>query len=225
MLTSNGFSELAKLLLRYGHEQTETLQQILREKNYTQQTLIDYLTHEGALTRKAAVHALGLIGDVDAVPPLIESLRGDDPTTCLDAEQALWAIWFRSGGDESVDTMLKEGANHIKEKRYQESIEVLTEAIRIAPDFAEAYNQRAIAYFLLDEWLKSIDDCKKTVELNPYHFGAFAGIGQCYLRLGKLREAINAFQKALELNPNLYSIAHTVLQIQRALREHFGEEE
>ena len=223
MSIGNGFSELAKLLLRYGHEQTETLQQILREKNYTQQTLIDHLTHEGSLTRRAAVHALGLIGDVDAVPLLIECLGGDDPTTRLDAEQALWEIWFRSG-DESVNTMLKKGVNHIREKQYEESIDVLTEAIRIAPNFAEAYNQRAIAYFLLDEWRKSIDDCKKTVEINPYHFGAFAGMGQCYLRLGKLKEAINAFQRALELNPNLYAIAHTVLQIQKALREHFGEE-
>ena len=224
MSTSNGFSELAKQLLRYGHEQKETLQQILGEQNYTQQTLIDYLNHEGSLTRRAAIHALSLIGDMDAVPPLIESLKDNDPTTCLDAEQALWAIWFRSE-DESVNTMLEEGANHIKEKQYQESIEVLTEVIRIAPDFAEAYNQRAIAYFLLDEWRKSIEDCEKAVELNPYHFGAVAGIGQCYLRLGKLREAIDAFQKALELNPNLYGIAHTVWQIQKALHEHFEEDE
>ena len=44
-------------------------------------------------------------------------------------------------------------------------------------------------------------------------------MGQCYLRLGDLREALKAFQRALEIHPSLYGVAHTVLQIQDALQE------
>ena len=218
MAKRNGFSELAKLLVRYPTQrQREKLTQLLLQ-NYTQKNLIDYLTDEVAPTRQAAAYALGIIGNMDAVPPLVKALRHNDPDLRSNAEQALWAIWFRSG-DKSVDDMLRKGAGYIKQERYVEAVDLLTEITHVAPDFAEGYNQRAIAYFMLEEWEQSIDDCKKVVALNPVHFGAFAGMGQCYLRLGNLREALEAFQQALEIHPSLYGVAHTVLQIQEALQE------
>ena len=218
MAKRNGFSELAKLLVRYPTQgQRETLKQLLLQ-NYTQENLVDYLTHEVGPTRQAAAYALGIIGNTEAIAPLAKALHHSDPDMRSNAEQALWAVWFRSG-DKSVDDMLRKGAEYIKKEQYVEAIDLLTEIIQIAPEFAEGYNQRAIAYFMLEEWEQSIDDCKKVIALNSVHFGAFAGMGQCYLRLGNLREALKAFQRALEIHPGLYGVAHTVLQIQDALEE------
>ena len=218
MAKRNGFSELAKLLVRYPTQgQREKLKQLLLQ-NYTQENLINYLAHEASPTRQAAAYALGIIGDMKAVSPLVKSLQHSDPDMRSSAEQALWSIWFRSG-DQSVDDMLQKGAGYIKKEQYAEAIDLLTEVTHIAPEFAEGYNQRAIAYFMLEEWEQSIDDCKKVITLNPVHFGAFAGMGQCYLQLGSLREALKAFQRALEIHPGLYGIAHTILQIQDALQE------
>ncbi len=218
MAKRNGFSQLAELLIRYPAQgQRQKLKQLLHQ-NYTQEDLIKYLRHEGSPTRQAAAYALGIIGNTDAVSPLVKALQQSDPDMCSNAEQALWAIWFRSG-DKSVNELLQKGTGYIKKERYAEAVDVLTEVTQIAPEFAEGYNQRAIAYFMLEEWEQSIDDCKKVVALNPVHFGAFAGMGQCHLRLGNLREALKAFHRALEINPGLYSIAHTMLQIQDALQE------
>ena len=218
MAKQNGFSKLAKLLIRYpAHGQREKLKQLLLQ-NYTQENLVEYLTHEVAPTRQAAAYALGIIGDMEAVLPLVKALQHSDSDMSSNAEQALWAIWFRSG-DQSVDDMLRKGAKHIQNEQYTEAVNLLTEVTQAAPEFAEGYNQRAIAYFMLEEWEQSIDDCKKVVTLNSVHFGALAGMGQCYLRLGNLREALKAFQRALEIHPGLYGVAHTILQIQDALRE------
>ena len=222
MAKRNGFSELAKLLVRYPTQgQREKLEQLLLQ-NYTQDNLIGYLTHEAAPTQQAAAYALGIIGDEEAITPLVKALQHSDPDMRSNAERALWAIWFRSG-DKSVDDMLQKGAEHVKKEQYTEAVDLLTEITQIAPDFAEGYNQRAIAYFMLEEWEQSIDDCKKVIALNPVHFGAFAGMGQCYLRLGNLRQALKAFQRALEIHPGLYGVAHTVLQIQDALQEQLSQ--
>ena len=220
----NGFSALAKLLFHYPAQgQKADLKKVLLKENYTQETLIKLLPHQILPTRRAAAHALGIIGDMQAIPPLIEALQHKDPGLRSNAEQALWAIWFRSG-DESVDAMLREGARYIEKEHYREAIQKLTEVIQAAPEFAEGYNQRAIAYFMLEEWENSIDDCEEAIELNPCHFGAFAGMGHCYLRLGYLREAMDAYQQALKINPHLYAIVYTILQIQVALREHLEDE-
>ena len=122
MSGKNGASNLANLFVRYSSpKQQEELKQALL-KEYTQDALIALLEHEAVTTRRAAAHAIGLIGDMQAAEPLVEALDHDDPGTRSNAEQALWAIWFRSG-NESVDAMLREGAQHIKKEQYEKAIE------------------------------------------------------------------------------------------------------
>lgn len=221
MPEQNGFSELARLMHQHP-DQKGALKRTLKEK-YSQEMLIDSLENQKPLTCRAAAYALGEIANGEAMPSLVAALTHEDPGTRANAEQALWSIWFRSD-DESVDAMMRKGVNHIKKQRYDEAVRVFSEVIRITDNFAEGYNQRAIAYFMSDELSKSVEDCKKTIELNPYHFGAFAGMGQCYLKLGDLTAAIDAFQQAIEINPNLYAISRIILEIQNMLQQHFGEE-
>ena len=221
MPEQNGFSELARLMHQHPN-QKHALKRALEEK-YSQETLIESLENRKPLTCRAAAYALGEIANEDAIPSLVAALTHEDPGTRANAEQALWSIWFRSD-DESVSAMMQKGTNHIKKQQYGEAIQVFSEVIRIAANFAEGHNQRAIAYFMSDELSKSIEDCKKTVELNPFHFGALAGMGQCYLKLGDLAAAMDAFRRALEINPNLYAIERIILEIQSMLQQHFGEE-
>ncbi len=221
MPEQNGFSELARLMHQHPN-QKHTLRRVLEEK-YSLGTLMDLLDHPKSLTRRAAAYALGAIANKDAMPPLVAALAHEDPNTRASAERALWSIWFQSG-DESVDAMMLKGKNHMRKQEYGEAIQVFTEVIGMAAGFAEGYNQRAIAYLLSNELSKSIEDCKKTIELNPFHFGALAGMGQCYLKLGNLAAALDAFQQALEINPNLSPIARIILEIQHVLRQHLEDE-
>ena len=165
MPEQNGFSELARLMHQHP-DQKETLRRTLEEK-YSQEALIDSLEDQKPLTCRAAAYALGEIANEDAIPSLVAALTHEDPGTRANAEQALWSIWFRSD-DESVDAMMQKGVNHINKQRYDEAIQVFSEVIRIAANFAEGYNQRAIAYFMSDELSKSVEDCKRTIELNPF---------------------------------------------------------
>lgn len=216
MPAGNGFSELASLM--YTNDVDENhLREILSSK-YTDSDLVNYLQNENLLVARAAATALGLIGSMDIVPALVENLKNDDYRSTINSETSLWLIWSRSDNDD-VDKMLNDGKKLIENEKFSEAIEQFTAVIEVDPNFAEGYNQRAIACFVMGEWEKAIEDCKQTVKLNTYHFGAYAGMGHAYLRLGKIVEAIEAYKQALTINPNLLSIAKVIIQLRRVLEE------
>ena len=210
MYRNNGFSELAKLMFKNSGDE-EKIKQLLIS-NYSEADLAAYLHSKDPLLGRAAGFALRLVGSPEVIPVLIAALKDNDRGTRFNAEYALWEIWSHSG-DDSVDAMLTDGKNLLKNEAYQQAVERFTTVIEADPSFAEGYNQRAIAHFMLEEWSKAVRDCKQTVALNPYHFGAFAGMGHIYVRLGKIEEAIEAYKQALVINPNLISIAEAVLRL------------
>ena len=89
-----------------------------------------------------------------------------------------------------------------------------------APLFAEAINQRAILHFENEDWALAISDCEKVLKLNPFHFGAAAGLGRCFMQLRKHRAALKAFRTALHVNPGLVDVEEAV----RTLESTLGEE-
>ena len=216
----NGFSELAADLFTNSGD-IEKLKKLLSTK-YTINDLIDYLEHNDPLVSRTSAAALGLIADMNAAPALVESLKSRDVRTAINAETALWSIWSRSG-DELVDELLNTGKDYLKTEDYFDAIDTFTKVIEAVPDFAEGYNQRAIAYFILEDWNNALEDCKKTIELNPLHFGAFAGMGHVYIRLQNIDAAVDAYNRALTINPNLISIAQSIRQIHQG--SHESEEE
>lgn len=213
----NGHSKLALLVQRYlDSDNVEGVKKRLVEE-YGQSKLILLLRDGGVHTKRCAAYCLGLIGDQKSLPSLAGALKMEDAKICINAEEAMWSIWFRSG-DEEIDKVFLEGVKLTQERDFEEAINKFEEAILRGPDFAEAYNQRAIVYFLLERWDESIADCQTTLILNPFHFGALAGMGHCYLRKGDLRNALKCYEKALEINPNMTGVDENVAQL-RAMSE------
>jgi tetratricopeptide (TPR) repeat protein len=62
----------------------------------------------------------------------------------------------------------------------------------------------------MGEYQKSLADCDEVMKRNPYHFGALSGYGMIYLQLDQPAKALDYFQRALKVNPNLDSINETV---------------
>ena len=49
---------------------------------------------------------------------------------------------------------------------------------------------------------------------NPYHIGALAGLGKCYLELGRRAEAITIFRHALDLQPFDDDLRQTIVVLE-----------
>ncbi len=216
MYRRNGTAELAKLMFKNSGDDAK-LKQLLMD-NYSEDNLVTYLQSKDPLLGRAAGFALRLIGTSKVIPALVEALKNRDRGIRYNAEYALWAIWSHSG-DDAVDAILEDGKNLLTNEAYEEAVKQFTSVIAAAPNFAEGYNQRAIAYFMLEEWSKAVRDCKQTISLNPDHFGAFAGMGHAYVRLGKIDDAIEAYKQALTINPSLIAIAEAILRLRSQIED------
>ena len=168
--------------------------------------------------RRHAAEVLAQIGDQRATQPLAQALRDNDALVRETAEQALWSVWHRSG-KPAVDARLHDGLMAMQRGAFEEAVAIFTEVIEMAPDFAEGYNKRATTYYLMQEYEKSIRDCDKTIALNPVHFGALSGAGLCYLELHNLPQALDSFERAIAVNPNMSQIQRYVEDIKKFLRD------
>jgi tetratricopeptide (TPR) repeat protein len=184
---------------------------------YTVGTLERLTQHSGRSCRRGAVLALSLLAGYEANPVLGRALNDRDRGVRTLAENGIRAVWCRAGNEaqrQKLGVVIRLNSN----QSFRQAIEAAEELINAAPWFAEAWNQRAIAYYHLGSYLESINDCLQTLEVNPYHFGAASGMGQCYLQLGDRAAALEAFRRALKLNPNLEGVRATVTYLERALK-------
>ena len=97
--------------------------------------------------------------------------------------------------------------------RYEEAIKECTEAIELAPNFAEAYSNRGIAYVQKDELDQAITDFDKAIELDPELAKAYNNRGYAYYLKGEVAKAISDFENCIELSndPRLVAKAQQLL--------------
>jgi tetratricopeptide (TPR) repeat protein len=179
--------------------------------------LAELLSHWDADVVKVSATCLGLVGTMDQCRRLADLLGHDDAMVAAAAEHALWGVWMRAEG-LSASRHLSQAIHWLDVKKYDCAIQALSELIERCPNFAEAYNQRAIAYYLLGEYESSMSDCRRVLELNPVHFGAQAGMGHCLACQKRWAEALEAYHQALVIHPRLEGIRQSIRRIRQRLQ-------
>lgn len=134
------------------------------------------------------------------IDSLLKDLKNPDENVRERATVELWRIWFYQKGIYGIEIIERSQALY-KSGNLAQAEALLTELITHQPDFAEAWNRRAVLYYLTEQYDKSRDDCLEAIRLNPFHFGALHGLGLCYAALGDYSAAIQVFRKALEIQP------------------------
>ncbi|MGA2620591.1 MAG: HEAT repeat domain-containing protein [Thermoguttaceae bacterium] len=172
---------------------------------YAAGTLERLAGHPSREVRRAAVLALGLLGDYQANAALGGALLDKDRTVRILAENAIRSVWPRAG-DETDRSQLAAMARLNAARQFQEVLQVAGELLVRSPGLAEAWSQRAYAHHALGHFAESIRDCHAALELNPYHFIAAVGMGRAYLELANPLAALESFRRALRLNPELQGV-------------------
>jgi len=73
--------------------------------------------------------------------------------------------------------------------------------------------------WLLNDYEGSIADVQKTLALEPRHFGALWGLGTIDAALEHDEEAIDAFEKALAVNPHMQGVSEQIEALRKRIKD------
>jgi Flp pilus assembly protein TadD len=69
------------------------------------------------------------------------------------------------------------GRKLIQEDKYAESIEPLTQAVKLDPFLSQAFNARGYAHFRLKQYKEAVADFDQAIKLNPVYTNAYVNRG------------------------------------------------
>jgi tetratricopeptide (TPR) repeat protein len=187
-------------------------------ERYTCESLERLVVMGDCIARRAAVLALSCVGDFSSNAVLGRALVDRDRGVRSIAASGIRELWCRVGNRQQRQ-LLQIIVRLNDSKRYEEAIHTATDLIHESPWIAEAWCQRGTAHYHRGQYEAAVRDCHQALEINPYHFTAAAGMGQCYLLQNNPVAALEAFRRALRLNPGLEEVRAQVVRLQRSLKE------
>lgn len=188
----------------------------------SRQQALHALDHQQATERAAAVARLADLGTMADSALVALRLRDEDEDVRELATAALWMIWSRSG-DPATDRQFNRGLDQFGRGQLQQAHDSFSRVIQRRPRFAEAWNKRATVRFAQGRDTEALQDCEETLRRNPLHFGALAGMTQIHLRRGDAVQALVAYERALQINPNLEGGPLVLQRLEEAARRQGGE--
>ena len=132
-----------------------------------------------------------------------------DDASAKAVEARIWAIWLQTPSDTAALLMSRAKAA-IDARQMDVAVKLLDATIKLRPDFVEAWNRRATVYYLQNDYGRSLADIQQVLAREPRHFGALAGLGMIMQELGDDKHALEAFRKALAVNPHLEKVPDLV---------------
>lgn len=186
-------------------------------ERYNLGTLERLAVYGQRISRRAAVLALGFLGDYTQNEILGRALCDSDRAVRLLGDHGIRQLWFRVD-DNVIRQRLNLAARLNQRGRFYEALELASEIIGDDPNTAEAFNQRAIAFYAQESFADAALDCHAARELNPYHFPAAMTEAHCHMQLDDGAQALIVFREALAIYPDLENVRAQVRQLERSLR-------
>ncbi len=129
-----------------------------------------------------------------------------------DIEVQIIKIWLESGSD-TVDVLMSRAQAAFEAQDFAVAKKLLDAVTEMRPDFAEVWYRRAELLLAMDSQQEAAADLAKTIELEPRHFKAYAIAGRIADVAGDKSAALDAYRRAVKLNPMLEAIARRAGQL------------
>jgi tetratricopeptide (TPR) repeat protein len=132
-----------------------------------------------------------------------------DEASAKHVEGRIWALWSQTASDTTALLMARSKVA-TEAKQYDVALKLLDAVVKLKPDYVEGWNRRATIYYLKNDYAHSLEDIEQVLAREPRHFGALAGLGMIMQELGDDKRALDAFRKALAVNPHLDKVPDMV---------------
>lgn len=114
--------------------------------------------------------------------------------------RAIEELWKVSGSD-TADLLMSRAQSAVQKKNMRLATRLFDKIVDVHPEWAEGWNQRATVRFRENDVEGAVADIGKVLTIEPRHFRALTGLGFIMKREGYDKQALQAFRKALEINP------------------------
>jgi tetratricopeptide (TPR) repeat protein len=132
-----------------------------------------------------------------------------DEASAKHVEARIWAIWLQTPSD-TVALLMTRAKTAMEAQNSDVALKLLDSVVKLRPDYVEGWNRRATLYYLRNDYAHSLADIEQVLAREPRHFGALAGLGMIMEDLGDDKRALEAFRKALAVNPHLEKVPELV---------------
>jgi tetratricopeptide (TPR) repeat protein len=153
------------------------------------------------LRRGARLHNLDFLFGALKVAP--------DEASAKNIEDRIWALWLASGSD-TCNLLMSRVKAAIDAENYDLAVRLLDAIIEIRPKYIEAWNRRATVFFLKRDYGSALIDLRQVLAREPRHFGALTGLGAIMQDIGDEKAALEAYRRALAIDPHLKGVADKV---------------
>jgi len=168
------------------------------------------------ISRRAATLSIGFLGDFSSNEVMGIALLDCDRAVRLLADHGIRQLWSRQG-TPAHQSAVSRLYRLVAQNRLDEVIVESTRLIAENPELGEAWNQRAIAFCAMGEYMPAVEDCKESLNCNRFHFPAAIGMAHCLLQLDDATSALDCFRLALSINPDLEGVRNHILHLERIL--------
>ena len=127
------------------------------------------------------------------------------PAAAEGLEDAIRKVWMASGS-ASIGLLMSHGLEALAAKDYDDALYYFDEVVSLAPGYSEGWNKRSAVHFILNDYSAALADLEHVLRLEPRHFEALAGLAVILEDLGDKKGALDAYRRALELDPWLKGV-------------------
>lgn len=127
-------------------------------------------------------------------------------------ETEITKIWLESGSD-TVDVLMTRAQVAFEAQDLATAKKLYDSVTEMRPDYSEVWYRRAELLLAMDSQQEAAADLSKAIELEPRHFKAYAVAGRLAETSGDRAAALDAYRRAVKLNPMLEGIARRAGQL------------
>ncbi len=151
------------------------------------------------------------------LPSLFDKLQtARSPSEAAEAERRIWKIWSLPDNREAT-APFAQGVISMNSGRLKQALAYFTRVTDIAPEFAEGWNKRATVAYYLGDYELSVRDIRKTLALEPRHFGALSGLAMIYEAEGLEAQALDVLIQVKEIHPTMPGLDERMEALRRAI--------